>query len=140
MNRIAALLAGLVFGIGLAVSGMTDPAKVHAFLDLAGKWDPSLAFVMAGAIGVHATLRPFVMKRGTPMFAKRFDLPTFQDIDARLVGGAAVFGIGWGLGGVCPGPAIVCLGTFGIAPIAFVTSMALGVMLERVSLRRRATA
>jgi hypothetical protein len=140
MTRLAALLSGLVFGLGLVVSGMTDPAKVHAFLDLFGKWDPSLAFVMAGAIGVHAALRPFVLRRASPMFATRFDVPLLRAIDGRLVAGAAIFGIGWGLGGVCPGPAIVCVGNFGIGPLAFVGAMALGVVLERVSLGRRAVA
>lgn len=140
MNRLAALLAGLVFGLGLVVSGMSDPAKVHAFLDLAGKWDPSLAFVMAGAIGVHAALRPFVMKRAAPMFATRFDVPPYTSIDRRLLTGAAIFGVGWGLGGVCPGPAIVNLGSFSIAPLAFVGAMALGVVLERAAMQRRATA
>ncbi len=135
MNKAFALLAGLVFGIGLAVSGMTDPAKVRGFLDLFGAWDPSLMFVMIGAIGVHASTLRLVLRRSSPMFAREFDLPGPAPIDARLVAGAAIFGIGWGLGGVCPGPALVSIGSFGLAPLVFATAMALGVVLERVSVR-----
>ncbi len=139
MKQIAALLSGLVFGIGLAISGMTDPAKVRGFLDLAGKWDPSLAFVMIGAIGVHSILSRLVLRRRAPMFAKHFDLPTHTMIDRRLLVGAAIFGVGWGIGGVCPGPALVALGSFGFGPLVFVVAMSLGVVLERLS-HRRATA
>ncbi len=135
MNKIFALLSGLMFGIGLAVSGMTDPAKVRGFLDLFGAWDPSLMFVMVGAIGVHAIGLRLVLRRSSPMFAKEFDLPEPAPIDARLLVGAAIFGVGWGLGGVCPGPALVSIGSFNTSPLVFVTAMAFGVVLERVSVR-----
>jgi uncharacterized membrane protein YedE/YeeE len=136
VSKLFALLSGLVFGIGLAVSGMTDPAKVRGFLDLAGRWDPSLAFVMIGAIGVHAIALRLVLKRPAPMLAKAFDLPPLAAIDRRLIAGAAIFGVGWGLAGVCPGPAIVSLGSFGLGPVVFASAMALGVLIERVSVRR----
>lgn len=135
MSKLFALLSGLVFGIGLAVAGMTDPAKVRGFLDVAGKWDPSLLFVMIGAIGVHAITLRLVLRRRSPMFASRFDLPPPAPIDGRLLAGAAIFGVGWGLAGVCPGPAIVSVGSFGASPLVFVMAMALGVVLERVSVR-----
>ena len=106
---LAALLAGLVFGLGLIASGMTDPAKVLAFLDLAGAWDPSLALVMGGAIA--AALLPFgwARRRGCGWGGQRIDWPSERAIDARLIGGGALFGIGWGLVGLCPGPALVAL-------------------------------
>jgi uncharacterized membrane protein YedE/YeeE len=105
----AALLAGLVFGLGLLASGMTDPAKVLAFLDIAGAWDPSLALVMGGAIA--AALLPFgwARRRGRGLRGQPIDWPTERAIDARLIGGGMLFGIGWGLVGLCPGPAVVAL-------------------------------
>src|SRR6185295_7370618 len=93
--------------VGLAVSGMTRPSKVVGFLDVFGAWDASLAFVMVGAIGVHAVLQRVIARRGSPLFEDRFHLPTRRDVDARLLAGAAVFGVGWGLGGFCPGPGLV---------------------------------
>jgi len=126
VSRLFALVSGLVFGIGLAVSGMTDPAKVRGFLDLFGSWDPSLMFVMFGAIGVHAIAVRLVLRRKTPMFATAFDLPEPGAIDRRLLAGAAIFGVGWGLAGICPGPALVALAGFGISPFVFVTGMAFG--------------
>lgn len=131
--RLSALFAGALFGLGLVVSGMTDPAKVRGFLDVAGRWDPSLAFVMIGAIGVHFALLRLVQRRPAPLFARAFDLPTRKDIDGRLVSGAAVFGVGWGLAGVCPGPAVVCLGTGSVAPVLFVLAMLAGTAVERFS-------
>jgi uncharacterized membrane protein YedE/YeeE len=131
-GRLAALFAGALFGAGLVISGMTDPAKVRAFLDLAGAWDPSLALVMAGAIGVHLVLSRLVLRRTAPLFAGAFDLPKRTDIDARLISGAAIFGVGWGLGGVCPGPAVVSLGTGSVAPVVFVLAMIAGTFLDRV--------
>ncbi|MDP2341983.1 MAG: YeeE/YedE family protein [Deltaproteobacteria bacterium] len=105
----AAFLAAVLFGVGLVVSGMTSPAKVLGFLDVFGAWDPSLAFVMVGAIAVHAVLYRFVRRRSGPLFADRFLVPERTDIDGRLVVGAALFGIGWGLSGICPGPGLVVL-------------------------------
>lgn len=131
--RLAALFAGALFGAGLVVSGMTDPAKVRGFLDAAGAWDPSLAFVMIGAIGVHGALLRLVLRRRAPLFGRAFDLPARKDIDGRLVGGAAIFGVGWGLAGVCPGPAVVCLGTGSVAPAVFVLAMLAGTAVERFS-------
>ncbi|HWV91304.1 MAG TPA: DUF6691 family protein, partial [Burkholderiales bacterium] len=110
MNALAAFAAGLVFGIGLIVSGMTDPGKVIGFLDLAGRWDPSLAFVMGGAILVGYFSFAAAGKRGRTFLGGAMQLPTSRDIDARLVAGSTVFGIGWGLAGFCPGPALVALG------------------------------
>ena len=105
----AALLAAVLFGVGLVLSGMTSPAKVLGFLDVFGAWDPSLALVMVGAIGVHAVFYRFVRRRTAPLFATRFSVPERKDLDAPLVVGAALFGIGWGLSGICPGPGLVVL-------------------------------
>ena len=105
----AALLAAVLFGVGLVVSGMTSPQKVLGFLDVFGAWDPSLAFVMVGAISVHAVLYRFVRRRTAPLFAERFWVPERKGIDAPLVVGAALFGVGWGLSGICPGPGLVVL-------------------------------
>src|SRR2546429_7257963 len=106
MNALTAFLAGLVFGVGLLVSGMTDPGKVKGFLDLAGAWDPSLAFVMGGAILVGFFAFRFAGRRARSFFGGAMHLPAARDIDSRLVGGSIVFGIGWGLAGFCPGPAL----------------------------------
>jgi uncharacterized protein len=107
---VIAFAAGIVFAVGLAVSGMTDPAKVTAFLDFTGAWDPSLALVMGGAIGVFLPGYRLLRRRRAPVYGERFVLPRETPIDAQLVGGAAVFGVGWGLVGMCPGPAIASLG------------------------------
>ena len=146
MNAFAAFAAGLVFGIGLILSGMTDPGKVIGFLDVAGRWDPSLAFVMGGAILVGYFSFAFAGRRGRTFLGDALQLPTRRDIDARLVLGSAVFGIGWGLGGFCPGPALVALGA-GIDPAAlFVAAMLAGMVIydaaERLihAPRRRAKA
>lgn len=102
----SSLVAGLIFGAGLTLSGMTQPDKVLAFLDVTGSWDPSLAFVMGGALALHAILYPLVRKRSRPIAAISFQVPQRSDITGRLIAGAALFGIGWGLGGFCPGPAL----------------------------------
>ena len=107
MNVFTAFAAGVVFGIGLILSGMTDPAKVIGFLDIAGNWDPSLAFVMAGAIAVGVFAFAFARKRSASLFGDAMRLPTRRDVDLRLVLGSVIFGIGWGLAGFCPGPALV---------------------------------
>ena len=139
MSRlIAAFTGGLVFALGLGVSGMTDANKVIGFLNLAGDWDPRLAFVMAGAIGVHLLLYRLILRRQSPIFADRFHIPTRRDISPRLVGGAALFGMGWGLGGFCPGPGMVSLMGYGSAPAVFVVFMLGGLLVHKLlSLRER---
>lgn len=122
-------LLGLLFGFGLVLSGMSDPAKVLNFLDVAGTWDPSLAFVMAGAIAVTAIGFAFVRRREAPILEPVFQFPKSTDLDAKLVGGAAIFGIGWGLGGFCPGPALTALPLAATGTLAFVPAMLVGVML-----------
>jgi uncharacterized protein len=129
IHRFVVFSAGLVFAIGLGVSGMTDANKVIGFLDLSGVWDPSLAFVMVGAIVVHFALFRFVVGRTSPLFAGRFDLPTRQDISAPLLQGSALFGIGWGLGGFCPGPGLVSFVSFDPAAVVFVLAMLGGMMV-----------
>jgi uncharacterized membrane protein YedE/YeeE len=132
---LAALGAGLLFGVGLVLSGMTDPRNVVAFLDVAGTWSPNLAAVMVGAIGVHLLALRLLGARD-PRFA--FARDRGPVLDARLIGGAAIFGAGWGLAGYCPGPAIVSLG-FGAAPAwGFVAAMAVGVLLGEAAARRGA--
>lgn len=121
-----AVLVGVVFALGLALAGMTDPAKVIGFLDLMGAWDPSLAFVMAGAIAVYAPIQRWVRRRPAPLLDDRFHLPTRRDIDVRLVVGASMFGVGWGLAGYCPGPALVGSMTLGTDAMIFTGSMLLG--------------
>jgi uncharacterized protein len=133
---LAAFAAGIVFAVGLALSGMTKPAKVVGFLDVAGAWDASLAFVMMGAIAVHAVAHRLILRRGAPLFADGFHLPTRRDLDARLVSGAAIFGIGWGLGGYCPGPAIVAAGSGALVALVFVVGMTAGVLVENAIARR----
>ena len=129
-STLAALGAGIVFGIGLGLSGMTQPAKVFAFLDVFGSWDPSLMFVMMSAILVHFVLSRWIRRRERPLLDTRFHLPTARDIDRKLVIGSAVFGFGWGLGGYCPGPAIVSLGSGAKSAIVFVAAMAVGMGLQ----------
>lgn len=123
-----AVLSGILFGLGLAVSGMVNPAKVLAFLDVAGDWDPTLAFVMAGALAVTAPAFRVVLKRSEPWFAPRFALPTKTNLEPRLVLGAALFGIGWGLAGLCPGPAVTDLVTARGTVLLFVAAMLAGAM------------
>ena len=135
-HALGALLAGIVFGLGLAVSQMINPAKVLAFLDIAGRWDPSLALVMAGALGVTALGYRLAIRRPAPLLAARFEVPTVREIDGRLLAGAVVFGIGWGLVGFCPGPAIASL-AFGVKEsLIFVAAMLAGMALFRVSNRK----
>jgi len=146
MNALSAFAAGLVFGIGLIVSGMTDPGKVIGFLDLAGRWDPSLAFVMGGAILVGFFAFALAGKRGRTFLGGAMQLPARRDIDARLVAGSVVFGIGWGLAGFCPGPALVAFGAGIDQAAVFVAAMLAGMVIydaaERLihAPRRRAKA
>ena len=132
MNGAASFVAGLLFAIGLGVGGMTQPGKVLAFLDVAGRWDPSLAFVMAGAIAVYAPVARWALRRPAPFCAERFRVPTRRDLDARLVAGALLFGIGWGLAGYCPGPAVVSLAAASSGTVIFVAAMLAGMALERL--------
>lgn len=130
LRAAAALVSGLVFGLGLAVSGMMNPAKVIGFLDVAGDWDPTLAFVMGGALLVAVPAYRFIPKRGRPVLEEEFSLPKKKAIDAPLLGGSALFGVGWGLVGFCPGPAIAALGT-GLLPVfAFVAAMLSGMAIH----------
>lgn len=129
LRGAAALASGLVFGLGLAVSGMMNPAKVIGFLDVAGDWDPTLAFVMGGALLVAVPAYRFIPRRGRPVLEGEFSLPKKKAVDAPLILGSALFGIGWGLVGFCPGPAIAALGT-GLVPVfAFVAAMLAGMAL-----------
>ena len=136
----ASLLCGSVFGLGLGVSQMVDPRKVLGFLDVAGAWDPSLAVVMAGALAVTGLGFRFVLRRPAPRLAERFRLSAQRLIDARLVAGAVLFGVGWGLAGYCPGPAIASLGFGNGEALWFVPAMVFGAGLPRWQARRRAAA
>jgi len=141
MNRIIEFFVGLLFGIGLLVSGMTDPAKVQGFLDLAGAWDPSLAFVMGGAILVGIGAFAVAKRRTSTFLGGAMHLPTSRDIDRRLVVGSLMFGAGWGLAGFCPGPGLVALGAGEAKAAVFVAAMIGGMLLfELVERRAKKTA
>ena len=129
MKRATAFLVGLLFGLGLCLSGMIDPSKVLGFLDLGGAWDPSLAFVMGGAAAVAFVAFRIATRRGRSLAGGPLHLPTTRAIDARLIGGSLLFGVGWGLVGLCPGPAIVDLGYLYGRAALFVLSMAAGMAL-----------
>ncbi|MCK9554147.1 DUF6691 family protein [Aquamicrobium sp.] len=135
MPIVMALLIGAIFGSGIAISGMASPAKVLNFFDVAGAWDPSLAFVMGGALAVAFVGYRLVLKRPAPLFDVKFHLPTRRDIDAELVGGSALFGIGWGIAGFCPGGSVPALGLGEPDALVFVVSMLAGIMIAR-GLRR----
>ena len=120
----------MLFGLGLAISGMVNPAKVLAFLDVAGAWDPTLAFVMGGALAVTTPAFRYVLKRRQPWFAPGFALPAKTDLEPRLVAGAALFGIGWGMAGLCPGPAVTALVSGKPVVFAFVAAMLAGFLLH----------
>ena len=132
MTFLTALLAGLIFGFGLILSGMANPAKVIGFLDLAGHWDPSLAFVMAGAIAVGTVAFFLARKRTLSFLGGAMHLPTARDIDRRLVAGSLLFGIGWGLGGFCPGPGLVSLGMGEMKALVFVAAMIAGMAIFEI--------
>lgn len=136
-NLLAALLAGLVFGLGLLVSGMADPAKVLGFLDLAGAWDPSLALVMAGAIGVGLLAFRAAGGRTRSLLDEEMRLPTARQIDRRLVLGSLAFGVGWGLAGFCPGPGLVALGLGQGKALIFVLAMVAGMLVFELLERGR---
>jgi len=140
MNKnIAALAAGLLFGIGLAVSEMVNPAKVLGFLDITGNWDPSLAFVMGGALAVTVIAFRVILKQPHPVLDGEFRVPTAKDIDRRLISGAALFGIGWGMIGLCPGPAIASLAYGRTESAIFLIAMIVGLYADRF-FRNSATA
>ena len=128
---IIAFVAGSLFGLGLSVSRMIDPAKVLGFLDVAGNWDPSLALVMAGALTVMAIAYRIAKGRGAPLFSNAFNIPTRRDIDSRLAAGATIFGVGWGLVGFCPGPAISGLALGRYEVFVFVLAMLAGMAVQR---------
>jgi uncharacterized protein len=137
MQILVSAIAGLIFGLGLIISGMADPAKVLNFLDPFGTWDPSLAFVMLGAIAVTFAGYRLAFGRGRPVLADRLSLPTKTDIDTQLLAGAGLFGIGWGLSGFCPGPAIVSLPLLATGTLVFVPAMLAGMLVARTLLNRR---
>jgi len=132
MKLLFSLITGLIFGVGIAISGMMDPAKVLNFFDLTGSWDPSLAFVMGGALGVTYFGYRLAWKRNGPLFEGRFQVPTNTNIDMKLVGGSALFGIGWGIAGFCPGAAIPALGTGRWEVVLFLAAVVGGFFLRRV--------
>jgi len=131
MRNGLALVVGLIFGLGLCLSGMSEPSKVLGFLDLAGAWDPSLAFVMGGAVAIAAPAFALARRRRLAWLGGRIDLPTKRAIDAPLALGALIFGAGWGLAGVCPAPGIVDIGFFSPSAMVFVAAMATGMVASR---------
>ncbi|QFU76328.1 YeeE/YedE family protein [Halioglobus maricola] len=135
MKSLVALVCGLLFGAGLAVSGMTDTAKVQGFLDLFGQWDPDLAFVMGGAVCITLVSFRFILRCQTPVLDTEFRLPLSKHIDGRLIGGAALFGVGWGLYGYCPGPALAALVYLNTNTVLFVLAMLVGMAVSQRFLR-----
>jgi uncharacterized membrane protein YedE/YeeE len=133
---LSAFAAGCLFGVGLWLSGLASPQKVLGFLDVAGDWDPSLGLVMAGAVAVTSAAFGAILRRRAPLLAPRFDLPERKDIDGRLVAGAAIFGVGWGLAGYCPGPALTALSNLSLEPFVFVAAMIAGGLAYGVAGRR----
>lgn len=129
-TALIALAAGLLFGAGLALGGMTDPTRVIGFLDVAGRWDPSLAFVMGSALLITFPVFAWVRRQDKPLFAERFHLPTRSDLDPHLLTGAALFGIGWGIAGLCPGPAVANLASGSLEVLLFVAAMLGGMWLR----------
>jgi uncharacterized protein len=140
MKLLTTYLIGVIFGVGIALSGMANPAKVLNFFDIAGSWDPSLILVMGGALAVTFIGYRLVLPRPEPLFEPRFNLPTSRVIDLKLLGGSAVFGIGWGITGFCPGGAIPALGT-GVADVfIFCAAMLVGLMIGKAGLAAMARA
>ena len=132
VKGVVAFACGLTFALGLGIGGMTQPARVLAFLDVAGDWDPRLALVMFGAIAVYAPAFRLALRRGRPVLAPAFHLPTRRNIDGPLVVGAMLFGIGWGMAGLCPGPSLTSLASGEPAAVLFVAAMLVGIALSRV--------
>jgi len=137
MSIVLAAASGALFGVGLLISGMTQPAKVIGFLDVTGAWDPSLALVIGGAVAVYAVLLRLTKRRSDPWFDVKFHLPTRNDVDFPLIAGAALFGIGWGLGGLCPGPGLVAAASGSLPALAFVASMIVGMLVQHRAGRLR---
>jgi len=134
MSLIVSLVSGIIFAFGLVISGMTNPAKVLGFLDILGQWDYSLAFVMAGAIGFNLIAFKLISKQSKPLYADKQDLPTNNNkLDKKLLTGSAIFGIGWGVLGFCPGPAIVNLVTFSSSSLLFIASMLVGMFIFKIT-------
>lgn len=131
------LLTGLIFGFGLALSGMTQPEKVLGFLDVAGVWDPSLLFVLGGAVGVTVVAFHFILRRKTPLLDTRYYFSEISQIDRALLAGSALFGIGWGIGGYCPGPAVTLLAAPSWELWAFLPAMLLGIVVEKLLAAKR---
>ena len=136
MSNLTSLICGVLFGLGLAMSGMTDPAKVQGFLDIFGQWVPDLAFVMGGAVLITLALTHWILKRPTPLFEDGFSLPEKTDIDRKLILGSLCFGMGWGLYGYCPGPAIAALSYLDWNSYLFVAAMICGMGLSAIATRR----
>lgn len=132
MRLILSYFIGLIFGVGISISGMANPAKVLNFFDVAGTWDPSLAFVMGGALAVTLVGYRIVLKRSAPLLSESFQLPTRRDLDLPLIGGAAFFGIGWGIAGFCPGGALPALGTGRAEVFIFVGALIAGIIAAKV--------
>lgn len=132
LRQLSILVSGVVFGAGLALGGMTDPARVRGFLDLFGNWDPTLAFVMGGAVLVMALAWLIQRRLAKPVFAQSFSLPTRRDLTPRLIGGSALFGIGWGIAGLCPGPGIAALVIEPVSAATFVIAMLAGMGAVRL--------
>ena len=126
MANICSLISGVLFGFGLAISNMINPAKIAGFLDITGNWDPSLAFVMGGAVFVTAVTFRVILNRPAPMFANKFELPSKVDLDGKLIFGAAIFGIGWAVSGLCPGPAISSIIFLDENLLIFISTLLLG--------------
>lgn len=139
MRNLVGFLSGLIFGVGLVISGMSNPAKVLNFLDLFGTWDPSLAFVMGGAVLIAFIGFRLVLNRPAPVYSEIFHLPTKKDVDGQLLTGASIFGIGWGLGGFCPGPAFTALPLMTTGILAFFPAMLIGMWAARTMPLSRAT-
>jgi uncharacterized membrane protein YedE/YeeE len=139
MAKLTAFVCGLLFGLGVLLAGMADPAKVLAFLDLAGDWDPSLALVMAGAIGAAALPLNLAQRRARSLLGGTMQMPTRRDLDARLVLGSLLFGVGWGIAGICPGPALAVLLSGHWQPLLFVAALLAGMLIfAALEGRRRA--
>lgn len=129
MSRLSAFVCGVLFGLGLLLAGMADPSKVLAFLDLAGAWDPSLALVMVAAIGVAALPMTLARRRSRALLGGAMQLPIRRDLDARLIGGSLLFGVGWGIAGICPGPALAILLSGHWQALLFVAAMLAGMLI-----------
>ena len=134
MKLILILLSGSLFGFGLSISGMLDPSKVQAFLNITQNWDPSLAFVMFGGIITASTGYYFILKSSSPLYDTNFHIPVIKHIDKRLIGGSILFGIGWGLGGLCPGPAVAILSYSFSQAMNFMIAMLIGLLIGKRSI------